>query len=174
MKPSTRLKKYLEVFANQEDTICKLDKLCEFARDRKSCGFEKWLQFELLLFFQEQKKVKGEVEKKASPDGRSSNKTHFQTDIVVTMKSNETLGIELKARIKATAAIQELQKDLAKYSRTKKKYKSTSNFVVVLCAEHIDEKSRIELNREWGKILSEFHIINVGTAHLFMAEYTNN
>lgn len=170
MKQITRLKKYLEDFARQEDTISKLNKLCELADERKRCGFEKWLQFELYLFFEDQG-IKVKIEKVTPPDRRSSSKTHFQVDIVVSTKSGDSLGLELKTRLKAASSIQALKKDIAKHARTKLKGKATANFAIVLCAEkNIDEKRKQDLINDKEKEAFELHIIDVGDYHFFIAE----
>jgi len=172
MKQSTRLKQYLGKFA-QGDAVHKLNKLCEFSNsdERKRCGFEKWLQFELLLFFNAQKGLTASVEAMASTDGRSTDKTHFQIDIVVTFnKSGETIGLELKTRLKAASSIQALQKDIKKFSKTKTKDKSTGNFAVVLCAENFDDERKQKLIKEHASDPNGFDIVDVGKYHFFVAE----
>lgn len=168
MKSSTRLKKYLEKFVNGRKS--KFNKLFEFAnkRERGRCGFEKWLQFELMLFFREQG-AEVKLEKKIRPDKRKKpDKAHFQTDIVVSM-SGESLGLELKVRRLAKYAVQALLSDIKKHGQTRGEDKATSNFSVVLCGEDIDEEhmKKLKLNKE----LSNFFIIKAGrSACLLMAQ----
>lgn len=175
-KSSTRLINFLKEFTLQKDTIRKLDRLCELAHERSRCGFEKWLQFELYLFFKELEKAKEQnvkhvdIEKIATPDKRSSSKNYFQVDLVITLETNATFGLELKTRIKANGAIQALKIDLKKHTQTRIKGKSTSNFAVVLCAERIEAVRQSELINKYGKEFTEFHIIDAGYYHFFIAE----
>lgn len=173
---STRLINFIKIFTQQKDTIRKQDSLCFYAEKRKRCGFEKWLQFELYLFFkvlEEEKKIKNVfIEKPATPNKLSSSKTHFQIDLVVTLKNAETLGLELKTRINVKGAIDAINKDIKKFTQTRKKWKSTANFAVVLCAELIDATRKSELIKEHSQNnnLNEFHIIEAGKYHYFIAE----
>lgn len=166
MKSSTRLKKYLEEFVKQKTNRSKLENLFAFADERRRCGFEKWLQIELMLFFRE-RRMEVKIEKKVRPDKRKNTyKMHFQTDIVVTMKSGDLLGIELKVRRLAAGAIRALRSDIKKHRQTLTKDKATANLVVVLCGENISKECKKELSND----LSGFHIIEAGRSVFLMAE----
>lgn len=167
MKLSILLKNYLEKFVEPKGNKKKLDALFEFADERERCGFEKWLQFELILFFIAQ----GATvipEKKTRPDKRkNTKKAHFQTDIFVELLSVKTLGLELKVRRLAKHAVPALLSDIKKHGQTRNKDKATANFSVVLCGEDIDETQRKALRKK----LSNFHIIKAGKhAYFLIAE----
>lgn len=164
---STQLKDDLEKFVQLKGNKKKLDALFEFANERGRCGFEKWLQFELILFFRSQG-AKVKPEKKTSPDKRkNTTKAHFQTDIFVELPSGKTLGLELKVRRVARLASRALQADIEKHKKTLKSAKATANFSVVLCGEDIDETQRKELSKK----LSDFYIIKAGKhAYFLIAE----
>lgn len=161
MKSSTRVTHYLEGFAQQNSS--KLENLFSFADKRGRCGFEKWLQFELMLFFRAQG-IEVSLEEKVRSDKRKSVKSHFRTDIVVHMKSGDTIGLELKVRRLAAGAVRGLLSDIKKHGRTRENDKATANFAVVLCGEDIGETRRKELSND----LPEFHIIKAGKTGCFL------
>jgi hypothetical protein len=170
MKSSTRLKNYLEEFIQQRGTKNKLVKLFRAADERERAGFEKWLQFELMLFFRDHEDIqKVEIEKKVGSDKRTgTDKAHFQTDIVITLKSGDTLGLELKVRRLAVYAEKALRSDLRKHEQTLPKDKATANFSVVLCGQDIDPERRKSLSE-----LSNFLIIDIDAGnfvYFLMAE----
>lgn len=166
MKAITRISNLLEDFVLQKGMKNKLVELFVIADERQRAGFEKWLQFELVLFLRNHGGISEvKLEKKVGSDKRTdTDKVHFQTDIVVTIKSGDSFGLELKVRRRASGAERALWSDLRKHQQTVKKDKATANFSIVLCGEDIDEARQNALD----KTLSNFGILNIGNSVCFL------
>jgi hypothetical protein len=170
---SAKLVAYLERFAQQKSMVIKLNQLCELAKKRRRCGFEKWLQFELYLFFtfNEINTIKEvDVEETTTPDEQKSGKTHFRVDVVARLQSGQVLGIELKARINAKASIRALNQDLEKFLSTQSGGNKSSNFAIVFCAEHLDKNTKKKFMDDFSVELGGLCIIDIGKYHFFVAE----
>ena len=147
MKPLNRLHRLIEEFVQSENyrIRARIERLFEFAdsRPRRNAGFEKWLQFELVLFFL-RKQYEVEIEQIVWTDLRKGDRD-LQIDILL---KNHDIGIELKVRGSKRSAISAMKSDLAKFSRALDSHvnKTGNNFAVVLCGDPFDETDLQKLN----------------------------
>lgn len=171
MESSIQLKEHLKNFVFEDGISRKLDALFELAEKRKKCGFEKWLQFELVLSFRE-KGFNALPEDKALSDKSKSDKSHFLTDIVIRSNSRCSLRLELKVRRRAKYAILALLSDIKKLGKTidsdESSDESSVNFAVVLCQEDVGEKSMEKLSMDWPNFC--FNFIEAGKVYFLIAE----
>lgn len=167
MESSIQLKEHLKNFVFEDGISRKLDALFKLAEKRKKCGFEKWLQFELVLSFIE-KGFDALPENKALSDKSKSDKSHFLTDIVIRSKSEGLLRLELKVRRRADYAILALLSDIKKLGKTIDCIESSVNFAVVLCQEDVGKESMEKLSMEWPNFCFDF--IEAGKVYFLIAE----
>ena len=129
-----------------------LESLFEYADTRERSGFEKWLQFELVLFFKN-KNILPNIEQRINLDGRKKHdKSFLQMDLEVELKKGELFGIELKVRRKASGAVRALRSDLRKHSKAKKSEKSHHCFAIVFLGESLGDDEFIRLQEEFGSV----------------------
>ncbi|PUE27666.1 hypothetical protein B9Z39_07880 [Limnohabitans sp. JirII-29] len=100
-------------------------------------GFEKWFQFEL-MYWLSKKSHNVTLEQSVGVDGRRTNKTKNQIDMVVRMKSQSkqvSHAVELKVTIREAGAVRKAINDLIRLDKClESKWNFRSVSAVAVCA----------------------------------------
>src|ERR1035437_5648479 len=117
MKHVTRIEKIINGFVASPNEKRRIESLFKHADDRGRCGFEKWLQYELVLYLTANKRS-FDVETQLDVDNRKQqDKKFLQIDLSIKLKGFDTLDIELKVRHVLSKAIRALKSDCTKLSK---------------------------------------------------------
>jgi hypothetical protein len=135
MKPIDCLANHIKNFVAQPRIEDVIGSLFDYADSRGRCGFEKWIQFELVLYFLGQD-INPCIEEKINADGRKRHQKSFlQFDIIAELRSEEKFGIELKVRRAVGKAVSAIQSDLLKISKAIGRDKPAHCFAIVFFGE---------------------------------------
>ncbi|MCF8169266.1 MAG: hypothetical protein K9J77_11725 [Rhodoferax sp.] len=167
MKHITRIKQLLNGFIAGPNEIERIERLLKYADNRGRSGFEKWLQYELVLYLTATNRM-FDIETQLDVDNRKSQeKSYLQVDLTIKLKGFDTLDIELKVRHVLSKAIRALKSDRTKLSKIRPMARATGSFAVVLCGGVISLPRQKELMDEIPGLL----IIPVGKeANFLVAE----
>lgn len=160
-----RIHQWLHNFCESEILRRKIKKLFEISETRGRAGFERWLQFELMLFCAE-KGLKIFIETKLNP------KSLERTDITLEGFPEGKYAIELKIRRRFSYACAAFQDDFEKLKRLRQKTLPShkgddqfSYFAILLYGQSIGEEDVKEIKKNSG--IRDFHHLNIGNDFSF-------
>lgn len=150
-KPITLLANLLNEFIHSDNECCKnrIVKLFEIANRRDRSGFEKWLQFELALFFEK----KNEIGIRNTEIEYRVEYLNVLVDLFVTTVGMKNLAIEIKVRSKKDHAIKAMKEDLVKLSAIEFPEKNTTGIAVALFNEDLIRTDRTKLRKDMEEFL---------------------
>lgn len=153
MKPVTRMENLLKEFIFNENRNERIARLFDFADERGRSGFEKWVQFEIVLFLHGKGYVFG-VEQQVKVDGITPGKRAvLQTDLEILI-GEKVYALELKVRRHTKRAITVMSSDLAKFANIRPADKAHHNFAIALVGDDIGPDDAKAFSDRGGRVIT--------------------
>lgn len=139
-------------------------------------GFEKWLQFEMMHWLQENQGHKVYLEAGIAADDRMTSKTKFQVDVLVKMKNqtNEIFhAVELKVTKGKATAMREAVYDLIRLSKAKDSDWDFRSVTAMVVCEGGGRNKYEEFFKHWNQLknklgyLKKFQLIKMGHQYTY-------
>lgn len=139
MKSITHLEYFICGLINQRGFKKKLDVFRSLTEDRGRCGFEKWLQFEMLIYAKLLFKEANDEVVFETIYSCLGAKNECRVDLVC-RHNKSRITIELKTRMRPNNAVKAIIADLKKLGGVAPQNEPTSHFAVALFFNELSEK----------------------------------